>query len=304
MGRRRPPKVSGVALVDKPAGCTSHDVVQMVRRGIGQSQVGHTGTLDPAATGLMVTTLGRATRIGRFLEATDKEYLGLIRLGRSTTTWDGEGETVESKPVKSVPKKAVEDVLERLRGEIEQVVPVFSAVKVDGERLHAKARRGEAVEGPRRRVIVYELELISVVGPDLRIRAVVSKGTYIRSLAVVVGRALSYPAHLARLRRTRVGPHKVEDAYSPDRFGEADPPVIDAAQALLHLPARAITAKERQDVAFGRPLRVPSSSPEGAFRIIEPSGGLAAVAHASSSRPGWLEYDVVLIRPEDGPGTV
>lgn len=304
MGRKRPPRVSGVALVDKPSGVTSHDVVQILRRGLGQSQVGHTGTLDPAATGLMVVTLGRATRIARFLEAEEKVYEGTVRLGRSTTTWDAEGETTEVAAVDEAPERArVEAVLAGLEGPLEHVTPAFSAIKVNGERLHAKARRGEVVEGPRRAVLIHRLELMAVQGADLSIRAQVSKGTYIRSLAVEIGRQLGYPAHLARLRRTRVGPHRLEQAWPPERFCAPEPPVISASEALAGMPAVALEPKDVEDVAQGRPL--PRELDVERARLMTPEGTLAAVARTSERDPRRWAYDVVLVRPGEEPqGTV
>lgn len=296
--RRRPPKVSGVALVDKPAGCTSHDVVQTLRRGLGQSQVGHTGTLDPAATGLMVVTLGRATKVARFLEAEDKAYLGTVRLGTRTTTWDAEGDVVESAEVEPPTREAVEAVLAQLVGPIEHEVPAFSAIKVDGERLHAKARRGEVVAGPRRAVTVHALELRGLRGLDLDIYADVSKGTYIRSLAVEIGRRLGAPAHLCTLRRTRVGPHSVDAAVSPERFREPDAPVITARQALSSLPEVALTEAEALNVSHGR-LLARRFEADGPHLLVGPQGNLVAIGRKAESGAPNIQYDVVLVRPEE-----
>jgi tRNA pseudouridine55 synthase len=289
-------------LVDKPAGQTSHDVVQTLRRGLRQRQVGHTGTLDPAATGLMVVTLGRATRVGRFLEATDKAYEGVVQLGRSTTTWDAEGDTQASAEVAlPLDRARVEAVLRELTGEVEQVVPAFSAVKVDGERLHARARRGEVIEGPRRAVRIHRLELLDIVGPDLELRCEVEKGTYIRSLAVEIGRRLGYPAHLKRLRRTRVGPHGVEGAQPPERFSAPAPPVVAPVDALAHLPRRELSPREARQVAHGHAVDLPEP---GWARLVGPSGRLVAVAQGPERPGARATLEVVLIRPEELEGTV
>lgn len=303
--RRAPPRVSGVALIDKPAGVTSHDVVQRIRRGLGQRQVGHTGTLDPAATGLMVLTLGRATRIGRFLEATDKVYEGTIQLGRSTTTWDAEGEVVETVPVPAVSEDDVRAVFETLTGRIEQEVPAFSALKRDGERLFARARRGEAVVGPRRPVDVRRFALRGVDGDALHFEVEVSKGTYVRSLAVDVGRRLGVPAHLSALRRLRVGPHAVGSAVAPERFEAPEPPIEPPASALSHLPAAHLGPGAVRSVAYGQPLPA-SMAPVGSsglLRLLDPEGCLVAVGRLE---PGGAHvvYEVVLIRPEERAGTV
>ena len=233
----REAKHHGVALVDKPAGVTSHDVVQQLRKNLGQRQIGHTGTLDPAATGLMICTAGKATRLGRFLEALDKEYVGVAYLGRSTDTYDAEGTTVAEMPVPELTTDDIEAAFAKLRGQLVQAVPIFSAVKVDGERLYAKARRGEQVELPKREVSIHELELLSFDGTSVSFRTSVSKGTYIRTLAVQLGDCLGLPAHLSALRRTRVGDHKVGSAFELNAFDSETPPLIDLNQALNQLPA-------------------------------------------------------------------
>ncbi len=297
----RQPSVSGVALVDKPAGPTSHDVVQQLRRGLRQREVGHTGTLDPAATGLMVVTLGRATRIARFLEATDKRYEAVVELGRSTTTWDGAGETLEVVELPPLDRSLVERALAGLVGRFEQEVPAYSAVKVNGERLYAKARRGEATTGPRRWVDVHGLTLLGYDPPRISLCAQVSKGTYIRSLAVELGRRLGVPAHLAQLRRTAVGPHRVEDAHPPERFALEAPPVMAPAEALCHLPALTLDGSALWHVAHGRRIRGPSLA-EGWLSLLDPSGALVAVARAAGEAE--LAYEVVLVRPEDLARTV
>lgn len=304
MSRPRAPKVTGVALVDKPAGCTSHDVVQRLRRALGQSQVGHTGTLDPAATGLMVVTLGRATRIGRFIESTDKVYVGTIRLGRATTTWDAEGDLVAERPVSTpMTRGRIEPVLSSLVGRIDLPVPAFSAVKVSGERLHARARRGEAFDLVVRPAEVRAIELIDLRGVDLVVRAEVAKGTYIRSLAVEVGARLGFPAHLAALRRVRVGPHRIEDAVPPERFDSAAPPIIDASLALAHFPAVTLDPIRALDVAHGRRIALDLGDAE-AVRLLSPGGTLLGIGHPSAGHPGLVEYDVVLVRPEEVAGSI
>lgn len=308
MGRKRPPKVTGVALIDKPSGQTSHDVVQTIRRAVGQSQVGHTGTLDPAATGLMVLTLGRGTRIGRFLEASDKAYVGTVRLGTSTTTGDAEGTVLASSelPEGGFDPARVREVLRDLVGPFEQQVPAYSAIKVDGERLHVRARRGEVVVGPTRPVVVHSLELDSLAGGDLVVRTRVSKGTYIRSLAVELGVRLGLPAHLASLRRISVGPHLVDRAVPPERFEAPDPPLLTLGEALRHIPAMSLTPRQVWDVAHGRAISTDAEvdALEPHVRLLDPDGRLTAVAHRSSKNEGQLEFDVVLVRPEDVVGTV
>lgn len=297
MGRARKPAHTGVLKVDKPAGVTSHDVVQTVRRQLGQRQVGHTGTLDPMATGLLVLTLGRATRIGRFLEATEKAYTGTVVLGRATDTYDAEGQVVDEAPVGSISADRIEQTVAGFQGPLVQRVPVFSAVKVDGERLHARARRGDEVQAPERSVHIHHLRVVAWSSPRLDLEVVCSKGTYIRTLAVQIGEAFGLPAHLGRLRRTRVGPHSVEGAVAPDA---AQPQhLLSMVDALAHLPRLVVDAQAEIDVAHGRPLsfeqlagavdRAGPFEAEAAVAVVGPEGGLLAVAHPVAAREAWSE---------------
>lgn len=211
----------GVLLVDKPTGWTSHDVVAKVRRLTGQRRVGHTGTLDPRATGLLVLCLGQATRLAEFMTALPKTYEGEIALGIRTDTDDADGEVVECRPVPAVAADRLRELERSFSGELLQRPPAFSAVKVDGERSYALARRGEAVELPPRLVTVYELELTAVGRDRLGIRVRCSAGCYVRALARDIGDALGCGAHLASLTRTRVGTFQLAQAYTLEQLAEA-----------------------------------------------------------------------------------
>ncbi len=284
---------TGVLLVDKPQGLSSHAVVQKVRRAFGQREVGHTGTLDPMATGLMVVLLGRATRVARFVEATEKAYEGTVALGSATTTFDAEGETTETSEVPALDRGAIERALAGLVGEIEQEVPIFSAVKVDGERLYRKARRGEAVEAPRRVVTVYALEAARIALPEIDVFVRCSKGTYVRTLAVQIGRAVGLPAHLSRLRRTRVGAFAVADAIPVDRLTGGPEELLPLTAAVAHLPQLEVDAQAAEDVRHGRPLSVREVGPlidalglvRGAPLALVRRGDLLAVAEARIGAP-------------------
>ncbi len=298
--RRRPADHHGVLRVDKPSGLTSHDVVARVRRIFGQRQVGHTGTLDPLATGLMILTLGRATRLGRFLEATEKQYTGVITLGRSTTTYDTEGETVDSVEVPALSLAQVEAAAASLTGTLVQQVPAFSAVKVDGERLYAKARRNEEIELPSREVHIHDLVVTDVQGAEVHIATRVSKGTYIRSLAVQLGEALGLPAHLSQLRRTGVGPYAVTDAaiLDPEKLGPAD--LLSPAAALDFMPALLMDAGASARVQFGQAPAVGQVTAQGTFeaddnvRVLDPQGELLAVGQALFSSVALADANVHL----------
>lgn len=297
---------SGVLLVDKPTGMSSHDCVRRVRRIFGQREVGHTGTLDPNASGLMVLTLGRATRLSRYFTASTKRYTGHVRLGIATDTYDAVGKVVEEAPLPVVDEAALESVLAQLRGEIDQAVPPYSAVKVKGERLYSKARRGEAVETPLRRVRIITLELRALDLPVLEIDTVVSKGTYIRSLAVQIGEGLGVPAHLEALRRTEVGRFALHEARALDALEGSEDELMAPADA-LDLRRIELSEEAARDVSFGRPLRAGAvQSAEVDFKsgetlaLIGPDGALWAVAEAlgDASRldPGEvaLKYACVL----------
>ena len=298
MGRRaKKPAHTGVLKVDKPGGVTSHDVVQTVRRRLGQREVGHTGTLDPMATGLLILTLGKATRIGRFLEAAEKAYSGTVVLGKATDTYDAEGQTVAESEVPAFAHDAVERAVSGFCGPLAQRVPAFSAVKVDGERLHARARRGDAVEAPIRTVHIHEIRVVGWTSPAIDIEVVCSKGTYIRTLAVQIGEALNVPAHLARLRRTRVGPHAVSGAVDPDAASPES--LLTMAEALTHLPQLGLDTQAEADVRNGRPLtfgqlegavRGADFASEAPVALIDSDRRVVAVAHVLSDSGGWSAH--------------
>ena len=240
-------------LVAKPAGPTSHDIVDMARRALDEKRIGHLGTLDPFAKGLLVLLVGRATRLAPFAAEWAKAYDGVIRLGVTTDTDDLTGQVVATAPWTGITPAQLADVVGRFRGTYEQTPPAYSAVKVAGERAYRRARRGETVALEPRAVDIRELEIVEATPPDLQFRAVVSAGTYIRSLARDIGAALGCGAHLAALRRTAVGPLRLEDAVAPD--GVTRQAVRDASILVAHMPRREVDKKERDAVLHGRPLK-------------------------------------------------
>jgi tRNA pseudouridine55 synthase len=238
-----------VLLVAKPAGPTSHDMVDIVRRRLGTRRVGHTGTLDPFAAGLLVMVVGRATRLVPFAAAWTKSYEGRLRLGATTDTDDATGQVLEQRPV-AVDRAGLERALDRFRGAVRQRPPAYSAVKVEGERAYRRARRGEAVEPAERDVEIRALEVTRFAPPDVEFRATVSAGTYLRSLARDIGAALGCGGHLVALRRTAVGPFRLEDAVAP---AAADPAHLMSPGVLVrHLERRDVDAVERDAVVHGR----------------------------------------------------
>lgn len=237
------PEVHGVLNINKPAGMTSHDVVDAVRKILGVRRVGHTGTLDPQATGVLPLCVGRATRIAQFLTQADKEYLMTLRLGVTTDTLDAAGKETGRVEDIRVRREDLLAILPRFVGEIQQVPPIFSAKKYRGERLYRLARRGEKVERPPVAVRVHGLELLEFTPPFVRLRATCSKGTYARSLCDDIGRALGCGGHLHALTRTRSGRFSLDGILTLEalearvREGRLPEVLIPIADALAHLPA-------------------------------------------------------------------
>lgn len=204
--------IDGVLNLDKPPKITSQTAVTRVKRALGARKAGHAGTLDPDATGVLLVCIGKATRLFEALQSHDKEYVATLTLGVETDTYDAAGEVTGRSDVPDLSAVEIDRAMEPFRGDIEQVPPMYSALKRDGQPLYKLARRGEVVERPPRTVRISELEVLSVALPDVRIRVVCSRGTYIRSLAHDIGKALGCGAHLSQLVRTRSGPFRVEDA--------------------------------------------------------------------------------------------
>ncbi len=259
----------GVLLVDKPAGPTSHDIVREARAHLGLRRIGHAGTLDPFASGLLLLCLGPSTRISQYVSAMDKTYLTTARLGVSTRTHDADGEVVEeSSGWRDLDPRTVRDAVEALRGPTLQVPPRYSAKKVRGTPAHRRVRRGERVELQPVRVEVYELGDIRCALPLVSFAVRCSSGTYVRALARDLGRALGTGAHLTALRRTAVGSMSVGDAVPPDALRDTPPPGahLSAARALAHLPTVRVGGEDAERLARGQAIRpdleaVPEADP-------------------------------------------
>jgi tRNA pseudouridine55 synthase len=280
--------VDGVLVCDKPAGMTSHDVVTRVRRLAGQRRVGHGGTLDPPATGVLVLALGRATRLLPFLPTEPKRYLAEIAFGAETDTLDAAGEVTATADAGRVDETGLRAALAGFLGPQEQVPPMVSAIKVAGERLYAKARRGEQVERAPRPIVIHELELLDFT-PGTEPRATVavtcSGGTYVRSLAADLGRALGTLAHLASLRRTAVGRFTEDDAHTLEELaapGRLAPAVLDPAAAMASTATRSLTPAEAAALATGRTLE--PTGHRDPVAAVGPDGRLVAVIQDSAGR--------------------
>jgi tRNA pseudouridine55 synthase len=264
--RRRAGGPSGILLIDKPSEWTSHDVVAKTRGILGQPRIGHTGTLDPAATGLLVLCAGQATRLVEFMSGHDKDYEGEIRLGVTTETDDAEGEVVESRPVPPFSTLDLVEIKGRFRGEIQQVPPAYSAVKIGGQRAYAMARKGQDVQLEPRTVRIERLELEPIEPNGLRIRISCGAGTYVRSLARDIGAAIGCGAHLASLRRTRVGAFRVEEATTledlqilKDADGLAEV-IRPLDEGVMEYDAVVLGADRARALGNGVPIRVARSA--------------------------------------------
>ena len=309
-GGRRPPPPDGLLVIDKPADWTSHDVVARVRRLVGTRKVGHAGTLDPMATGLLVLGVERATRLLTYLVGADKDYDATIRLGVATTTDDAEGEVLTRTAARPT-REALDAAVARLTGDIRQRPSSVSAIKIDGQRAYARVRAGETVDLPDRPVTVHRFDVLAVrpveaggtAVLDVDVSVTCSSGTYIRALARDLGADLGVGGHLTALRRTRVGPYGLEHA-APDDLGAAEdlrPRILPAAAAArVAFPARELDAAEVVAVSHGRRLRAAgeAGTTERPVAAFAPDGALVALL---VDEPGGAQRPVLVLAPHRPP---
>lgn len=283
--------VSGVFVIDKPVGLTSHDVVQIVRRGTGIRRAGHTGTLDPRASGVLVVLLGPAVRLSEFISASDKRYQATIRLGSRTETYDAESEPSEEMPV-DIDEDEFMELLQGFEGESEQVPPPYSAVKVKGEKAYNLARKGENVDLEPRMINVYALELLEWAPPEVVVDVYCSSGTYVRSLANDIGERLEIGAHLVGLRRTRSGQFTLRDSVSLRRLKEAFETgswaqyLIPASEALSDWHTIVLDADLLEQVRHGHRFEAEEGS-KGWARAISEQGDLVALVEFVEESQEW-----------------
>jgi tRNA pseudouridine55 synthase len=276
----RPADSGGLLLVDKPAGITSHDVVAIVRRATHTRRVGHAGTLDPFATGLLVILTGRATRLIPYVDGEPKVYEATIRLGVETTTDDGTGETVRT--ADAPPEHAIVDAIGQLTGPLDQIPPAYSAKQIDGTRAYAAARQGAALDLPPSRVTVHEWSVLGRDGDDLRVRIACSGGTYIRALARDLGRLTGSAAHLSALRRTNSGPFSVESAMTIDALCAETVALRSLRAAIPSMPVQTLDAAELERVAHGNSI---DARVDGArIALLDDEETLIAVADRAGER--------------------
>jgi tRNA pseudouridine55 synthase len=274
----------GLLIIDKPTGPTSHDIVNLVRRGTGIRKVGHTGTLDPYASGVLLILLGGVTRLAEYLLEVDKEYLATAQFGSATSTFDAAGRITATRPF-SFREESLVEKMSTFVGERLQVPPAYSAIKIGGRKAYDMARKGEDVELAPRKVNIYELELIRWESPNAVIRVRCSRGTYIRSLANDIGEAMGTHAHLVSLRRTRLGPFAVEHATTVDEIKRR---FMDGTWEKAAMPSSAVlegwqTVQLSQEdaVKLRNGIAIPAAPQStGRARAIDPEGELVAVLEA------------------------
>ena len=286
--------MDGVIVIDKPAGVTSHDVVAVARRSLRERRIGHTGTLDPLATGVLPLACGRATRLVRFLTSSDKDYLATIRFGLTTDTYDVTGTPLTSTDARPTPD-AIEQAVTALRGEYLQAPPAYSAKKIGGTRAYALARRDQTVVLAPVPVSVTRAELIECTADEAVVAITCSAGFYVRAFAQEVGRMAGVGACLAALRRTRSGQFTIDNAVGLDRLqaeGAAPPGFVAIDDLLQDFPAVRVTPEVRQRIAHGREIDAQAAAAWS--RVVDEEGHLVAVA-TPGSRPGLLHPSVVLI---------
>lgn len=284
--------VSGVLVIDKPIGMFSHEVVQIIRHGTGIRRAGHTGTLDPRASGVLVVLIGPAVRLSEYVSASDKRYQATLRLGTSTDTYDSDGKVTNTVPVENITEEQFLEALEKFVGKIEQVPPPYSAVRVKGKRAYDLARQGEEFELEPRIINVYSLDVLEWAPPEVVIDIYCSSGTYVRSLAHDLGRALGTGAHLIGLRRTKSGRFTLRDAVPLRRLKESFDAgdwytfLIPAAEALGDWPMVELDGDEVELIRHGH--RVPSQpGSKGWARGVSQQGDLVALLEFDSESSEW-----------------
>jgi len=283
----------GLVVVDKPADWTSHDVVARIRRIAGTRRVGHAGTLDPMATGVLVVGIGRGTRLLGHLALADKDYEATLRLGVTTTTEDAQGDVVETRDAGGVTDQSLADAISSMVGDIEQVPSAVSAVKVDGERSYKRVRRGEDVQLAARRVHIERFDVVDRRGDDVDVRVTCSTGTYVRALARDVGAKLGVGAHLTALRRTRVGGFNLEQARSLDDLA-LDLRVVPLADAVAAaFPRVDVSDEDAQRLVFGQRVER-DDLPGETFGVFAPDGSVVALGEPGDGR---LKTLVVFAHP-------
>lgn len=278
--KRKGRPIDGILVLDKPAGITSNGALQRAKRLFDAAKAGHTGSLDPMATGVLPLCFGEATKFSQFLLDADKRYLARIRLGVTTASGDADGDVLETKPVPALTDEAIEAALAGFRGEIEQTPSMYSAVKVDGQPLYKLARQGIEIERKSRRVTIHELKLEAFGESELSLEIACSKGTYIRSIAEDLGKVLGCGAHVSGLRRLASGPYSLDDAVTLDEVENLkenkgleaiDSLLMPAATAVEDWPSVELPEITAEYLLQGQPVQISRAPTEGWVRIFSES---------------------------------
>ena len=289
--------LEGILNIDKPRGITSHDVVQRVRRLSGVRRVGHAGTLDPLATGVILVCVGRATRLAEYLVGQSKSYLATVRLGQETDTYDAEGEIVAETAV-NVTQEDIKQALPHYHGRIQQKAPVYSAIKQGGQPLYKLAREGKVVEPPVREITIYELQLLAWNDPFLQLQLDCSSGTYVRSLAHDLGQELGCGGHITALRRTSIGDFSLDQATMLDDLTSDDwaRHLQPSDSAVQYMPRIELTHKEARRVQFGQRLERRDDHPVAQLvRVYEPDGQFLGIVRTREN--SWQPHKIFLSEP-------
>ncbi len=301
--------IDGVLVVNKPTGWTSHDVVAKLRGLLRGHKVGHAGTLDPAATGVLPLLVGRATRIAEYLVEWDKEYRAVLRLGQVTDTQDATGQVLAHRSIEGITAQAVADVVARFRGRIMQLPPMYSAIKVDGVPLYKVARAGRTVAREPREVTIHRLDIVQVDGSDVTLHVVCSKGTYVRTLCADIGEALGVGGHLYALDRRRVGRLTIEEALSIDTIacraaaGQLSEHLHSLDEVLSDFPALTVNDATAARVLHGVPVPIDPAAGPGAgcvLRIKDGQGRLLAMGRVAAGDRPTVMIEKVLLVPAPG----
>jgi len=300
--------LNGLLLVDKPKGISSHDVVNKLRGILGIKKIGHTGTLDLSATGLILICIGKATKLTPFLQNLDKTYRGRMLFGITTNSLDGEGEVLEEKDASSLSRVDVEKLFSQFEGEITQVPPMFSALHWKGNRLYKLARKGIEIKLPPRKIQVYKLKLLNFISgyhPQAEFEVMCSRGTYIRSLCFDIGKVSGYGAYQSSLCRIEIGPFhlnnakRLEDLEKETREGKVEETLLPLASALPHFPIVKVKRGVEKGIKEGRPLYLthigclpPVLEKGDKVRLCSESGRLLAIAISLQNSNHFCKYEV------------
>ena len=290
MGRRRKGRnINGIVLLDKPLGITSNRALQIVKRLYKAAKAGHTGSLDPLATGVLPLCLGEATKVSGFLLDADKSYLATLKLGIKTSSADAEGEVLETRPVENYSKKQIDAAIEPFLGDIDQVPPMHSALKVDGQPLYKLAHQGIVVERKSRPVHIFDIQVLRYEDDEMDVEVHCSKGTYIRTLAEDIGEKLGCGAHLSALRRTESGPFHLDETITLEEleqlsekaeengFDELDSILMPAEEALHDWESIDLTEDAAFYICRGQAVQVPNAPTEGLVRLFSEEKGFLGI---------------------------